>query len=122
MKLRSGRELPERIDKLPENLENLLEDRLQEFKKMFSANPEHAYELLKLISKCKSRDDRIDVRQKVAQMYDENELETAPLMGTAGDLMRFVIGNYQYHRIIHKRMNNFDLEDLEVDLIGNIEE
>lgn len=124
MKLRSGRELPERIDKLPVNLENLLETKLHEFKTLFSNNLQHAYELLKLISKCKYRDHRIDVREKVAQMYDENNpATTAPLMRTAGDLMRLVIGNYQYHEIIVKRMNNFDLEvDLEADLLGNIEE
>lgn len=120
MKLRSGKELPERIDKLPANLENLLETTLQQFKILFSNNPQHAYELLKLISKCKYIDHRMDVREKVAQMYDENKPETtAPLMGTAGDLMRLVIGNYQYHEIIVKRMNNFDLE---ADLLGNIEE
>lgn len=120
MKLRSGKELPARIDRLPEDLDSLLETKLQEFKTLFSNNPQHANELLKLISKCKYIDHRIDVREKVAQMYDENKPETtAPLMRTAGDLMRFVIGNYQYHDIIHKRMEDFHLE---ADLLGNVEE
>lgn len=119
MKLRSGRELPERIDNLPEDLDSLLEDRLQEFKTLFSNNPQHAKELLKLISKCKYLDHRIDVREKVEQIYDENVLETIPMIRLAGELMRLVIGNYQYHDIIDKRMNNFDLE---ADLIGDIEE
>jgi hypothetical protein len=118
MKLRSGKVLPIRVDKLPEDLDNLLEARLHEFKTMFSNNPQHAKELLNLISKCKSRDNRIDVRQKVAEGYDENELETVPLTAAAGGLMRLVVGNYEYHNLIQTRMKGFDLE---IPLLGSDE-
>jgi len=121
MKLRSGKELPARIDRLPKDLDNLLKTRLQEFKTLFSGNPQHAKELLNLISKCKSRDNRVDVSEKVAEEYDINKpIEITPLMVAAADLMRLLVGNSsfyrdhhiepEYHDLIQARMKGFDLE------------
>jgi hypothetical protein len=120
MKLRSGRELPERIDKLPQNLDNLLKDRLQEFKKMFSGNPEHGKELLHIISQSRSISSRFSITDKVEEIYDINNPEKInPLLRVAGALMVLVINEPKYHDLIHVRMENFDLE---TNLLGNVEE
>lgn len=111
MKLRSGKILPSREYKLPEKLDNLLETRLQKFKTLFSDNPEHAKELLKIISKSKSIEIRFDIREKIEEVYDINDPEKInPLMGAAGDIAWLLVGSPQYHDIIEKRIKNFDLE------------
>ena len=123
MKLRSGRELPERIDKLPEDLDSLLEDRLQEFKTLFSNNPQHANELLKIISKAISIEIRFAIRDKLEEITDPQDRNTIIKRDTesevAGSLARVLIYNPQYHDIIEDRIKNFDLE---TPLLGNVEE
>ena len=118
MKLRSGKVLPSHSSIGPKELNDKLVTSLQNFKTLFSGNIQHAKELLKLISKCKSPDDRFIVREKVAQVYNENKLETSSLSAEAGNLMRLVVGNSvfykdhsiipDYHDIIVKRIKNFD--------------
>lgn len=119
MKLRSGKVLPTRIDRLPEDLDNLLETRLQEFKKMFSDNPQHAKELLKTISKAKNGDARVYISSKVEEAYDPNLIETHSLLRTAGELLRCLIYNPEYHDLIEDRIKNYDLE---LSLLGNVED
>ncbi|CAB4124085.1 hypothetical protein UFOVP51_10 [uncultured Caudovirales phage] len=120
MKLRSGKELPPLIDKLPEDLSNILEIRLQNFKKSFAGNIQHAKELLKIISKAISIEIRFNIRDKIEEVYDINNPEKInPLMAVAGDLSQVLIYSPKYHDLIEERIKNFDLE---TPLIGNIEE
>lgn len=119
MKLRSGRELPVRIDRLPEDLDNLLETKLEEFKTLFSSNREHAKELLHIISGSYSISCRHPIVEKIGEIYNTNSSTTEPLIRKAGELMTLIVysPDPESHKIIAKRMNNFDLE---ADLIGDI--
>lgn len=130
MKLRSGKIIHSSPRELPKELNDELETELQNFKKLFSNNLQHAKELLNLISRCKYVDHRVDVSEKVVEEYDINKpTEIAPLMLAAGDLMRLIIGTnsfYKEHNIIPKyydliqtRIQNFDLE---VPISGEIED
>jgi hypothetical protein len=119
MKLRSGRALPARIDRLPEDLDNLLDMRLHEFKTLFSGNPQHAKELLHMIGGSYSISCRHPIVEKIGEIYNTNSSTTEPLIRKAGELMTLIVYSPECHEIIAKRMDNFDLE---ADLIGDIGE
>lgn len=111
MQLRSGKVLPSRISTLPEKISDILETRLQKFKELFSDNPQHAKELLKIISKAQNPEIRFDITKKVEEVYDRNNpSKINPLLGAAGDVSRVLIYNPQYRDLIKIKINNFDLE------------
>ena len=133
MKLRSGKELPPLVDKLPSVLEKQLEDSLQYFKVVSADHPQHAKELLKVISKSKTRDSRIDVREKIYEIHDSSIPEKTELLEKgAGSLFCLLhgIGDYfrknhindielyKYNNLMKKQIETFDLES---NLTGDIE-
>ncbi len=119
IQLRSGKVLPPRPSKLPEELNEILETRLQKFKELFSANPKHAKELLKIISIAQTIEIRFNIREKVQEVYDENNpSKTNPLLGAAGDVAWTLVYNPQYRDLIKIKINNFDLE---TPILGNDE-
>jgi len=125
MKLRSGKVLPTRHSELPEELENILERDLENFKTLFSGNSQHAKELLKIISMTRNDEIRFAIRSKVGEIYDENLVETHSLMGAAGKLACFLLDHPEYRIMIVKKIENFDLnisslEDTEISAVGEI--
>jgi hypothetical protein len=118
IKLRSGKELPPLIDKLPEEIQTILQERLQNFKVLFSDDKQHAKELLKIISKAISSEIRFNIRDKIEEVYDINNIEKInPLRASAGELASVLIYCPKYHDLIEERINNFDLES---DLLGDL--
>lgn len=117
MKLRSGKTL----STLPSKLNNELETKLQEFKKTFAENPKHAKELLNIISEAWNGGVRFEIRDKIEEVYNNNEIPggTGDLMGAAGELAWVLVFNPNYHDIISERIQTFDLE---MPLLGNMEE
>lgn len=120
MKLRSGKELPIRHSQLPEDLDDLLETRLQNFKILFSDNPQHAKELLHIISGSYSISCHFSMREKIEEIYDNtNPKKINPLMGGAGALMTLIVNEPEYHDLIEKRIKHYDLES---PLLGDVED
>ena len=119
MKLRSGKTL----STLPSKLNNELETRLQNFKIVFTDNPEHAKELLDVISDVWNWDFRFAIRDKLAEITDPQDRNTIIKRnieeGAAGELACLLVGNPQYHDIIEKRIKDYALE---APLLGSIEE
>lgn len=144
MKLRSGKILQTYVDKLPENIEALLQEYLQNFEKLFVGNTQHAKELLNIISQSGSASDFRCMSDKIKEIYDVNDVEGInQLRGAAGVLLKIVISNSKYYKKIKKMIKEFalnindngcsDNEDNEcsvislhnedsVDLTGNMEE
>lgn len=130
IKLRSGKVIVSKPSKLPKKLNDVLEENLQNFKTLFSGNPQHAKELLNLISKCKYKDNRSDVSDKIEEEYGlMGASETAPLFMVAGELMRLELGysifykeldiEPKYYDLIKSRYKNFDLE---TPVVGEVED
>lgn len=119
MKLRSGKTL----SILPSKLNNELETKLQEFKKTFAENPEHAKELLNIISEAWNGGIRFEIRDKIEEITDPQDRNTIIKRnieeGAAGELAWILVLNPNYHDIISERIQTFDLE---MPLLGNMEE
>lgn len=111
MELRSGKVLPSRPSKLPDEINNILETDLQKFKTSFAANPKHAKELLKIISIAQTIEIRFNIREKVQEVYDKNNpSEINPLLNAAGSVSQALIYNPKYRDLIKTKILNFDLE------------
>lgn len=110
IQLRSGKVVKFTGGILPQELDNNLETKLQNFKTLFSGNLEHAKELLKLITHARSVDFRFSLREKIGEVYDMNKSETKELRGAAGAVTWTLVFNPDYHDAIIKKINNFDLE------------
>lgn len=119
MKLRSGKILAEPVFELPENLDALVDECLQDFKAASLSNTQHAKELLNLISKTKSLEYRFCIKAKIAELYDINKPENATLPGAAGLIARLLTEYPMYHDLLEKKIKNFDLES---PLIGDLTE
>lgn len=129
MKLRSGKVLPEPVLKLPENIESTLQIKLHNFKEAFAEKPQHAKEMLEIISWATSWDIRFYIRSKMEEGYDRNDPgKTGPLYSVAGDLASLLINNPKYYHLLAKEVKKFDLEapdtleELEIHILGGVEE
>lgn len=111
MKLRSGKVIVCKPSKLPKEVDDILEHRLQNFKKLFSGNKEHAKELLKTINKAQNIEIRFDIKEKIEEVYNKNNPEEInPLLEAAGSVSRVLIYNPEYRDIIKTKIKSFDLE------------
>ena len=120
MKLRSGKVIPYGVHELPKELNDVLKQRLQKFKEASHTHPQHAKELLEIIKDSWSIESRFPIRDKIYEVYDPNNLKaTIPLQGAAGDLAWFLVGHPEYRNLIQNQMEIFDLN---VSVLGNIEE
>lgn len=111
IQLRSGKVVKFTGGILPEELNNSLETKLQNFKRLFSGNLEHAKELLKIISKAQTIEIRFNIREKVHEVSDQNNpSKTNPLLSAAGNVAWALVFNPDYRDAILKKIKNFDLE------------
>ena len=111
MKLRSGKVVKFTGGILPKKINDKLETSLQKFKELFSDNPQHAKELLKISSKAQTTEIRFYISKKVHEVSDKNDpSKTNPLLAAAGNVAWDLVFNPDYRDAIIKKINNFDLE------------